>query len=403
MANARCRLCGKMLSDDGLSLRQMPVCNRFTTRPEAIEGHDLSLHQCGQCGLIQLGAPLSIEAIRPLLPWIKYREPDAHLDRFVERLLAEHASDAVNAFGVGPFDQPLLDRLHRRGLRTSALDVRPASSGQERVYPYLETWQLGLNSGRLSGLAGAHGTADIVCCRYLLEHCHEPSDALRALRKLLSRDGVVIVEVPDSEKFLAAGDYAFIWEEHVSYFTEPTLRLLAAKSGYEIAGLHRAPGELEDALVAVLRPAPSAAHAEDDHACSSPTFQRYVQNFAPSQAAVRTWAGQAAGPSSNGLALFGVGHQAVMFVHAMGVADRISIAVDDDPDKRGYFPPGFRVPIVPSDALLQDQRTRACLFAVAPRIERKLRERLAPLRDRGVEFRSIFAGVPGSLMPEAPS
>jgi hypothetical protein len=76
--------------------------------------------------------------------------------------------------------------------------------------------------------------------------------------------------------------------------------------------------------------------------------------------------------------------------------------VDDDPKKRGYFPPGFRVAIGPSEVLLGDGRTRACLFAIAPRIEQKVRNRLAPLAQRGVEFRSIFAGVPGSLLPGSP-
>jgi SAM-dependent methyltransferase len=404
MPMMRCRLCDVALNNSGLSLRGIPVCNRFTRAPEIAERHDLSMHQCGQCGLIQLGEALPTEAVRPRLPWIKYREPDGHLDAFVDRLLAEPAAGAATAFGVGPFDQPLLDRLGRHGLRALALDVRPPSD-RDGGYPYLETWQLGLNADRLAGVASARGVADIICCRYLLEHCHDPLGALGALRQLLSAGGVLIIEVPDSEKFVAANDYAFIWEEHVCYFTEASLRLLAAKAGYEVVYLHRAPGELEDALVAVLRPARSAAHDDAGRPSSSTreAFQRYVANFAPGRNAVRTWAAEAAGPSGDGLALFGIGHQAVMFTHVMGLAERITTVVDDDPDKRGYVPPGFHVPIVPSEALLRDPRTRACLFAVAPRIERKVRERLAPLRERGVEFRSIFAGVPGSLISGAPS
>jgi hypothetical protein len=57
--------------------------------------------------------------------------------------------------------------------------------------------------------------------------------------------------------------------------------------------------------------------------------------------------------------------------------------------------------VVASEKLLEDQTITACLFAVAPRIERRIRERLAPLAQRGVAFRSIFAGVPGSLLPGA--
>jgi hypothetical protein len=400
MPDASCRLCGEVLNGSGLSLPQLPVCNRFSARPDAGERHDLSLHQCRRCQLIQLGAPLPVAAVRPQLPWIRYREPDAHLDVIVGSLLEKQRSTVTTAFGVGPFDQPLLDRLAQRGLRGLALDIRPAAPDPDGGYPYLETWQLGLTPEHLADVANRHGTADIVCCRYLLEHCHEPLGALRGLKPLLSAGGMLIIEVPDSGKFLAACDYSFIWEEHVSYFMEPTLRQLAAKAGYEVAALHRAPGELEDALVAILRPArDNGAHdVVPPPASDARIFQTYIQNLAPSRDAVLSWAAAAAGCSGEGLALFGIGHQAVMFANAMGLSGRIATVVDDDPDKRGYFPPGFKAPVVASEMLLQDQTTRACLFAVAPRIEQKIRERLAPLAARGVEFRSIFAGVPGTVL-----
>ena len=401
MPDATCRLCGEVLNGNALSLRQMPVCNRFTATPQALERHDLSLQQCRRCELIQLGTALPVEAVRPRLPWIKYREPDAHLDGVVDRLLDPLASKAAVSFGVGPFDRPLLDRLERRGLRVSALDVRPVRSEQSGCYPYLETWQAGLDGEALAAIAKLRGTADIVCCRYLLEHCHDPLGALRGLRHLLSTNGVLIVEVPDSARFLASCDYSFLWEEHVSYFVKATLLHLSARAGYQVAGFHRAPGELEDALVAILRLADDDGNScVTPHCASKPElFSNYVAKLAPSRDLVRSWAAETAGPSGDGLALFGIGHQAVMFGNAMGLSDHIAAVVDDDPDKRGYFPPGFKVPVRPSEMLLHDTKVRACLFAVAPRIEHKIRDRLAPLKERGVEFRSIFAGVPGSLLP----
>lgn len=400
MPNATCRLCGEVLSGSALSLRQMPVCNRFTCKPQPAELHDLSLHRCRRCQLIQLGMALPVETVRPRLPWIKYREPDAHLDGVVDRLLERPDSRESTSFGVGPFDNPLLDRLERRGLRASALDVRPVRAEQNDCYPYLETWQAGLDAQHLAGIAKLHGRADIVCCRYLLEHCHDPLRALRGLKQLLSPNGVLIIEVPDCAKFLGACDYSFLWEEHVSYFVEATLLHLSAKAGYEVAGFHRAPGDLEDALVVILRPSAGEGGGATPHCALEPElFPNYVANLAPSRDLVRSWAAEAAGPSGDGLALFGIGHQAVMFANAMGLSDHIAAVVDDDPDKLGYFPPGFKVPVVPSETLLRETKVRACLFAVAPRIEHKIRDRLAPLKERGVEFRSIFAGVPGSLLP----
>jgi hypothetical protein len=395
-----CRLCGGLLQDRGLSLGQIPVCNRFTASKEPAEVHHLRLDQCSRCQLIQLCEALPIDAVMPRLPWIKYREPEGHLDSVVNRLLVGPCSKAGSSFGVGPFDQPLLARLEQRGLSSSALETRPPQSSEGERFPYLETWQLGLNATNLAEVAHAHGQADIVSCRYLLEHCHDPLGALRGLRQLLSPEGALLVEVPDSSKFIAARDYSFIWEEHISYFVESSLCLLAAKAGYAVVELHRYTGELEDALVAVLRPSASEGRADiaQTRSSQSDLFRLYVSGLQPTRDFVQSSVAAAAGPSGDGVALFGIGHQAVMFMNAFDLSQHVAMAVDDDPNKCGYFPPGFGVPVVPSQTLLQDPRIQTCLFAVAPGIEHKILDKLAPLAERGVQFRSIFAGVPGSLL-----
>jgi hypothetical protein len=48
--------------------------------------------------------------------------------------------------------------------------------------------------------------------------------------------------------------------------------------------------------------------------------------------------------------------------------------------------------------LLADERIRTCLFAVAPQIEDRMREKLAPLAARGVAFHSIYAAADNSIM-----
>jgi len=401
-----CRLCNRLLDNRGLLLTQIPICNRFTTSKEPVERHDLHLDQCARCQLIQLCEPLPVDKVMPRLPWIKYREPEGHLDSVVDCLLSAHCSKAGSSFGVGPFDQPLLCRLEQRGLSSLVLETRPPLSGKEgKGFPYLESWQLGLNATNLAEIADVNGKADIISCRYLLEHCHDPLGALRALRQLVSVDGVLIVEVPDSTKFLAARDFSFIWEEHISYFVESTLRLLAAKAGYAVLDLHRYPGDLEDALVAVLRPSASEGGADAAQTCSSQSdlFRSYVSSLPQTRDFVRSSVAAAAGPSGDGVALFGIGHQAVMFVNAFDLSEYVAAAVDDDPNKCGYFPPGLRVPVIPSQALLQDNRIQTCLLAVAPGIEHKIRDKLAPLAERGVQFHSIFAGVPGSLLSRSSS
>jgi hypothetical protein len=158
----------------------------------------------------------------------------------------------------------------------------------------------------------------------------------------------------------------------------------------------RYPGVLEDALVAVLEvaksPAPPLAPLG-----TSPLFQAYRDRFPGMREALKAKLASAAADS---VALFGIGHHAIMFVNALGLAADIALAVDDDPDKAGFFPPGFKAPVVGSQALLQDERIKTCLFAVAPHIQAKVRAKLAPLAERGVEFHSIYAALDDSILKD---
>ncbi len=392
----QCRLCRLAIVTSALSLGRIPVCNGFGKTPAADRWLDLDVVECASCGLIQLSEAPVPAMLMPRLPWIRYREPDAHLDQLVANVLSLRPNTR-RTLGTGPFEQPLLSRLAGRGLETEALtlDTAPAAGR----YPYLETWQATFTEAHLAQKATELGTFDVVSCRYIVEHTPEPVRALEALKQLLSPDGLLLVEVPDSSKFLAAKDYCFLWEEHSSYFVEETLRRLGEAAGYSVVALLRYPGALEDALVAVLERAQSPALAAAAVGISS-LFQAYREGFAPARAALQAKLARAAGPKRDRLALFGIGHHAIMFVNAFGLNENIALAVDDDPDKAGFFPPGFRVPVVSSEGLLANEQVTTCLLAVAPHIQAKVEAKLEPLAQRGVEFRSIYAALENSIMKD---
>jgi len=394
----QCRLCGAVISAPLLSLGRIAVCNDFKNGETSDRVVNLDIVECETCQLVQLRETPPVDVLAPRLPWIRYREPEAHLDAVADAVLGLRPQ-ARRALGTGPFEQPLLARLSAHGLSTAALelDIAPAQGR----YPYLETWQAGLAPQRLAAEAVRLGTFDLVSCRYIVEHTQAPVQALEALKHLLSPDGLLLIEVPDSSKFLAARDYSFLWEEHSYYFVEDSLRRLAETAGFRVRQLLRYPGALEDALVAVLQvtdtPPPETTGRISG---SSIFFQAYRDDFAPARKLLREHLAAAAGSARDGVALFGIGHHAIMFANAFDVADMIALAVDDDPDKAGFFPPGFRVPVVGSQALFENARITTCLFAVAPHIQAKVQARLAPLAARGVKFSSIYAALEDSIMKD---
>jgi SAM-dependent methyltransferase len=389
-----CRICDGDLGGPVLALGDLPPCNRFSRTSWEPEVRPLDVVACPACGLIQLLAAPPLDFVRPRLPWIRYNEPDGHLAELAASLAETSARPDGSALGVGPFDGPLLASLSQRGFRSVGLDLLAGDPPLPGFTPYLETFQDRLRPDTLAAAAGPYGAADIVVCRYLLEHCHAPMAAFEALGGLLADDGLLVIEVPDSSKFLARLDYSFLWEEHVSYFMQETLLRAATRAGFAVERLHRYEGALEDALVAVLRRSGTAAEgaAVGAQQVRSQAFDAYRSAFPRTRDLYRARVAALAAGGAR-IALIGVGHQAIMLVNAMGLQPSIALMVDDDPNKQGCFAPGVAVRIASSAALLQDAGVIACLLAASPRAEVKIREKLAPLTARGVRMYPLSAGA----------
>src|ERR1700749_1005321 len=86
LAFSQCRLCGEKISAPSLLLGRLPFCNRFERTTASNMLADLDVVECEACQLIQLRETPTIDALTPRLPWIRYREPEGHLDALVETL-----------------------------------------------------------------------------------------------------------------------------------------------------------------------------------------------------------------------------------------------------------------------------------------------------------------------------
>lgn len=377
-----------------LSLGKLPVCNRFEKYPTTRVGkHALSISECPACNLVQLSKFPKAKFVRPRIPWIKYNEPMAHLGHVIQRLLKLLPVNAANAIGVGPFDQILLDQLSCHTEFKSMLDISDQIETSTEYFPYLESIQELLRLDPLSKFAKKQGAADLISCRYLLEHSHAPIESLQALRYLLKPDGLLLIEIPDSSKFLETYDYSFIWEEHICYFTEATFRDCATRTGYEVVDFYRHEAMLEDALVFFLRATELPIESDKNQIQKQNTdqFRRYTSQF-PSVRKKYNSILKAIRNQGGKVALFGAGHQTIMFINALGLQSHIACVIDDVIEKKGCFIPGTSIPIVPSERFLTDKSFSVCLMGVNPAVETKIKVKIAEFLDRGGKVYSIFPG-----------
>ena len=200
----------------------------------------------------------------------------------------------------------------------------------------LETIQEVFSPAWARSWAGRRGRCHVLIARHLLEHAHDLQAFLQAAQQMLTDDGYLIVEVPDSAGPLQNGDFTMLWEEHVSYFTAETLTSTLQRHGFTVERLLVYPYAQENSLVAIARYQPT-------NAISSELDGALAEQFAARFEATRAqWRGQLNELRDSGrkVALFGAGHRAAMFVNLFGLTRWLQAVVDEAPDKIGRYLPG---------------------------------------------------------------
>lgn len=397
MAGAACLGCGAHETAVLLDFGPQPPSNRFMPVGSAVtDAHPLRFGQCRACGLLQLVDPMPASMVKSRHPWLTYNEPEGHLDALVQQLagLPGLTRDS-HIIGLTYKDDSTLARFNRLGFgNTFRYDLKRDfvldDSGAG-----LESIQAVIDDSLADRLATGHGKADLLLVRHVLEHAHEPQRFLRALGRLLAPGGRLVFEMPDCRKFVAARDYSFLWEEHITYFSPRTLGDFLQRNGYAASQTLVYPYPLEDSLVAVVQPAAGAGSLSEPQAVAADIADgdRFAEGFKFTRAGYRACF-EALRAQGKRVGVFGAGHLAVKFLNLLALKDCVDLVIDDNPHKQGLAMPGSGLPIIGSAALPQID---LCMLSLSPESEQKVLAKQQAYVQGGGCFASIFALSPLAL------
>lgn len=392
-----CRLCGSPELIGRIDFGLQPICNRYLRSGEETEElFPRILSQCPRCSLLQMGASIPAAALRSRFSWIRYAEPEGHLDDLVDNVIAHTGLTPEHViYGLSYKDKNTLDRFRKRGFVRTVLIDPAVDLGDPSPGADMETIQSLLTEERASLIASKYGHGHLVIARHLLEHVHDLHPFSRAIRALLTAGGFFLPEEPDISLALELRDYSTIWEQRTVFFTPATLERSLAMLGFQWIKALNYEYPLENALVAISRveSSPSGSILCDDaelrrgelygqdYPIWCDRLRRYLSGFTEKGRAV---------------AMFGAGHMACNFINLHLVQDCFELAVDDHPDKRGLFMPGSRLPILGSSALVE-RNIGHCLLSVRPEIEQAIISANAAYVDNGGTFASILPRGPSSI------
>lgn len=319
-----CRLCGDPL-DTGYAFTLTPApsgAQHFVGAADLARTRAITLTvvACGSCGLVQATTP-PVDGHRRAITAAGVSAPmRAHRLDQARRLAARAQDHGGRLLLVGCGNGYELPILAEAGFRPEGVEWGGRSASAPDGYTIHDGYPQ-----RGSALPGAPYGA--FACFNFLEHAPDPRGFLSAIAMSLEPGGVGVVEVPNYAAQHAHGRVTDYIADHLSYFTDETLRAMLTLSGFVVESLAMVrDGENLEAIVTRR----AAAALADESA-----------TLARTRAAVRLFFVE-----NPGAVVWGASHQALTLLAGIDPAHAPTAILDSAAFKHGMFAPASAIPIV---------------------------------------------------------
>jgi len=401
ISDVSCTVCGAYTLRHAIHFGPQPPSNRFildnsTMNSCTEDKHPLSLGFCEECCTIQLSTRMPMDMIVPKYDWLNYNEPEGHLDDTVEKLFELPGIGTESLIlGVTYKDKSTIDRFTCKGVKPGKV-ITQEDLEITANKPYgLETVQKQLRDPIIiKKLKAKYGKVDLLLARHIVEHSEDAASLIRSLRELIKPEGYLIMEFPDSDKIFISNNHAFIWEEHISYFTKHSIKTICNFVDAELSWSGQYAYPYEDSLVTAFKFLPNSKSKIIEKSSNeiSKVGER-LHNFGQSlEEAKEFWRTKLTQYLNKGyrIAVFGAGHLAAKFINFLQISDLFNCVIDDNPNKVGMKMAGSSLPILSSTAL-DERDIKICISTLSPESEVKVKEKLASYFQRGGVLISAFS------------
>ena len=231
----KCSLCDSADLDVIADLPTLPLAGIFMEhrKPDVVKGFDQVFNMCRDCGHMQLANVLSPPALygegyahRSSISHLSAAASDFFID-YIGKLAPSRVFDCILEIGCNDF--VLLEKLSKMGKQVFGIDPiwideTPQTPENATVIGgFVEDIDIGASLGC---------KPDLIVSTHNLEHIVDPVAMLRKLLDLVADDGLLVMEVPDSESLVKNRRFDQVSHQHIHYLTLATfLKLIKAAGG----------------------------------------------------------------------------------------------------------------------------------------------------------------------------
>jgi SAM-dependent methyltransferase len=366
-ANA-CRSCGGTRLDPILNLGKTPLADRLLRKDQLEEPEPtfpLELVFCPRCTLVQIRETVA--------PEVLFASDYPYFSSFSNYLL-EHSrrnvEELIRMRGLGKKsfvvelasnDGYLLCNYITAGIPVLGIDpvFRVARAAEKVGVPTLVKF---FTRDLAEQMAAKGQRADVVHANNVLAHVADTNGFVAGIRILLKDDGVAVIEAPYLRDLVDHCEFDTIYHEHLCYFSVTALDRLFRRHGLYLNDVSRLPihgGSLR--LYVEIREhvndSVSAILEEEKKLGMDRTV--YYRDFSARVGELkRVLLAMLKDLKSRGkrIAAYGAAAKGATLINYVGIGpDLLEFVVDRNVHKQGMFMPGQKIPIYPSERILQEK------------------------------------------------
>ena len=387
-----CNFCGHSDIKSIKNFGKHPIAHNLLIDPEEkVDVYSMHLVYCKHCSLIQLDKPIEPHKFYSNYFTVSSWKPQPHIPKLIDTLLNHfQLSLETKVIEVGSNDGIFLKALREQGM-TNLLGIEPAQDARTQALESgIETVGEYFNSSTAIDIADKHGKHDFFVSRQNLEHIEDLVSYADGMRAVLNDQALVLIEVPYFNCNLLWSDYS-IWEEHVNYFTENTLRNFFEMANIEV--LHQDVTLFSgETLIFYGRYHENSLKYKNRYLSNDNEIEliEHYSNCADNFISdMESFLLDFKSEEGKKIALYGAGARATSFLNFLNLAKHIDFVLDDQVEKQDKFLPGESIPII-SGKEINSRNIGLVLLGVNTEIEDKVIDKHQDFIDAGGKFYSIL-------------
>ena len=372
-----CRICGSRNIKTVFQLNPTPPEDMFVPKEKLNviqDAYPLVLALCENCGYLHLPFILN-----PEISYSHYlyetkitigltKQYQEYADQIISMTDARKGNLVVD---LGSNDGTLLEAFKRRGM--SVLGVEPSSSiahvaNDKEIYTINDFF----TDSVVDKIIREFGHAEIITANYMYANIDDLHEFTNNVAKLLSKDGVFIVQTGYHPEQMKINMFDYIYHEHFSYFTLKVLKNLFAKHDLELIDAQKNPAKGGSLRVIAQRvggkrlvvSSVNKILAEEENSlmhCPEPylMFAKKIDGFKKQLNELIDHIEK----DKKRIVGYGASHSTTTLTYHFDLGNHMRYLVDDNPLKQGMYSPGNHIIVHPSQYLLEDKPDYVIILA----------------------------------------